>query len=365
MKRPPPAGPGVKRGALDDAARVWRVAAALTRATPADTAIGATPRRVVARREGVALARCEGPAPDPAAAPLLVVHGLVGGDEIVDLAPDRSLLAALAAGGVATWTLDWGPPRPGLRWLAFEDLVLDHLAEAVETVTRAEGARPVLMGVCEGGLFALCLAALEPDSVAGLALAVTPVDCHAEPDAALARLVRAFAPAEIEALLRQMRGLPGGALAAVFAGLSPSRTLGRHTLGLMESDGDPAAIAHYLRMERWLAERPDHPEEAGRQLLIDIYHENRLFRGVFRLDGRRVDLRAIEAPVLGVLGLRDHIVPPACARALAPLIGPLWRECALDAGHVGVFVSRRARGAVAAALGDFVRDQAVRAASRV
>ena len=352
-------------GALEDAARFWRVVAALSRATAADTAIGLAPKRIVARREGVVLARCEGPPPDPSAAPLLVVHGLVGGGAIVDLGPDRSLLAGLVAGGAPVWTLDWGPPRPGLRWLAFEDLVLDHLAEAVEVVTRAHGARPVLLGVCEGGLFALCLAALAPRSVAGLALAVTPVDCHAEPDAALTRLVRAFAPAEIEALLRRLRGLPGGALAAAFAGLTPSRTLGRHTLGLLESDGDPAAIAHYLRMERWLAERPDHPEEAARQLLVEIYHENRLFRGAFRLDGRTVDLASLAAPTLGILGLRDHIVPPACARALGPLIGPLWRECALDAGHVGVFVSRRARGAAAAAIGGFLRDQAVRAASRV
>ncbi|PKQ05587.1 MAG: hypothetical protein CVT71_01835, partial [Alphaproteobacteria bacterium HGW-Alphaproteobacteria-10] len=100
-------------------------------------------------------------------------------------------------------------------------------------------------------------------------------------------------------------------------------------------------------------------------LVIELYHQNLLARGAFVLDGRRVDLGAITAPVMTVIGLRDHIVPPPCARAIRPMLRAPYRELALDAGHVGVFVSRKARGAVAEGLAAWLDDQAVRAASRV
>lgn len=351
--------------ATAQAADYWRVAAALARAPEAASRVAATPKTRIMRRDKASLWRYRPIAADAGLAPLLIAHGLVGRPGVVDLDPSRSLVRALLARGVDVYCADWGALDRHDRWLRFEDYVLDYLGGFAAAITARAGRKPAVMGICEGGIFCACLGALEPASVAGLALCVTPIDCHAAPEAALTRLVRSMTPETLSATIDALEGLPGGALGAVFQGLTPSRTLEKYSLGLLATAGDPGRLAHFLRMERWLADRPHHPAAAAKQLVIELYHENRLARGVFTLDGRRVDLGAITAPVLSVTGLRDHLVPPPCARAIAPMLRAPWRELALDTGHIGVFVSGKARGAVAAGLADWLADQAVRAASRV
>lgn len=351
--------------AAAQAADYWRVAGALARAPEAASRIAATPATRMMRRDKAALWRYRPIAPDAGLPPLLIVHGLVGRPGVVDLDPGRSVVRALLARGVDVYRADWGAVDRSDRHLRFEDYVLDYLGAFVAALTARAGRKPALMGVCEGGVFCACLGALEPAAVAGLALCVTPIDCHAAPEAALARLARSMPPEALAGMIDTLEGLPGGALGAVFQGLTPSRTLEKYSLGLLTTRGEPERIAHFLRMERWLADRPHHPAAAAKQLVIELYHENRLARGCFTLAGRRVDPGAITAPVLSVIGLRDHLVPPPCARAIAPMLRAPWRELALDAGHIGVFVSGKARGAAAAGLADWLGDQAVRDASRV
>ena len=341
---------------IDAAAAYWRAAAALAAAEEAETAIGATPSDVVARRGKRTLRRYRPRAPRAGGPPLLVTHGRVGRATVTDLAPDRSLVADLLDRGADVWTIDWGTSSRADMTLTFADHVLGGVADCADAVAAETARRPALLGVCEGGVFALCLAALEPGAVAGVAAAVTPVDFHADPDALLTRWARAFAAQDLARLVDAFGYLPGGMMGAIFQAMTPGRTMEKYTTGLLALGDDPEELRLFLRMERWLADRPDHPGEAAKTLLIDLYRENRLARGDLALDGRRVELSAIRAPVLAALGLRDHIVPPACARALGPLLAPAtpYREVALDAGHIGVFVSRRAGGGLAAALGDWL-----------
>ena len=78
--------------------------------------------------------------------------------------------------------------------------------------------------------------------------------------------------------------------------------------------------------------------------LVDLYHGNSLVRGNLQLRGRTVDLNAIEIPVLNIIAASDHIIPPPCSAALSTFISAdRYRELLLPAGHIGAFVSRRAR----------------------
>jgi polyhydroxyalkanoate synthase len=195
--------------------------------------------------------------------------------------------------------------------------------------------------------------------MAGLALAITPIDIDAAPNAPLTRLARSLGPGRIEALLDTLGCVPGPMLNAVFQDLTPSRTRAKYTLGLLRGDGEAEAIATFLRMERWLGGRPDHPAPAARQLLVELYCDNALPRGAFRLSGRAVRLSDIDVPVMTLIALRDHLVPPASARAIAAHLSAPPRETALDAGHVGVFVSRRVLGRAAEAVAAFAAEPAV------
>ena len=144
--------------------------------------------------------------------------------------------------------------------------------------------------------------------------------------------------------------------------LAPARTLAKYTSGLVALADNKRALDTFLRMEKWLADRPDHPGAAAKEWLIGLYHENRLVRGEFTIDGAPVDLAAISCPVLNIFGAEDHIIPPLCSRALGEILASDYEELEVPTGHVGVFVSRRAQTMVAPAvirwlkrLGDGIR----------
>ncbi len=354
-------GPGDLDARARDAGRYWRTIAALARATEADTAIGATPSDPVFRADKATLSRYRPTAPQAGTPPLIIVHGRVGRASVTDLDAECSLVRDVLAQGVDVYVIDWGSVSRADQFVTIDDHVDGWLYDCVAHVRGATGVPPALLGICEGGVFATCFAALYPHRIAGLALAVTPIDFHAAPHALLTRWVRAFAPDELGRLIDAFGYLPGETLASVFRAMTPARTAAKYSHDLLGMADDPARLNRFLRMERWLSDRPHHPAAAARQLLVELYHENRLAEGRFALGGRTVDPGAIVAPILNVYGLRDHIVPPAQARALEALAHRApYRDCALDTGHIGVFVSRAARGAMSAALGAWLRGPAAR-----
>ncbi|MDT8342884.1 MAG: alpha/beta fold hydrolase [Thermohalobaculum sp.] len=315
--------------------------------------IATTPKNTIWREGKITLARYR-PVTDPRLGPLVIVHGLIGRQTVTDLEPGRSLVERLLAAGVDTYVVDWGNPTRADRFLDFTDYADIFLGEILAEVARASGAaRAALFGICQGGVFALCHAALHPGRLKGLALAVTPVDFHADtadPDPGHGHLnlwTRNLDPALIARMIDDWGNLPGELTGAVFQNLAPARTVAKYGADLIDIAEDDAALATFLRMEKWLADRPDHPGAAAHDWLVGLYAENRLVKGSFVVGGRAVRLGDIACPVLNIYGVRDHIIPPPCSTALgAHLRNVAYREVAVPTGHIGVFVSRAAQAIV-------------------
>lgn len=334
----------------------------LDRLRDQDVQIATTPKDPVWQQDKVTLYRYRPLAEQTVKTPVLITYGLVGRWTMTDLQDDRSLVQNLLRLGLDLYVVDWGNPSRADRYLTLDDYICGYLDGCVDEMCRRAGVDKVnLLGVCEGGAFTVCYAALEPERVNALTLTITPVDFHADtledrPGHGFINLwTRSLTPEDVDRLIEANGNLPGEFMGAVFNQMTPVRTLTKYNVDLLEVVDDERKLLNWLRMEKWIADRPDHPGEAAKQWLKDMYQQNKLVKGELELDGRRVDLSHITMPVLNVYAKDDHIIPPATSRALAGKVGTKeYQELGLPGGHVGVFVGGKSQKLFAPAVATFL-----------
>jgi poly[(R)-3-hydroxyalkanoate] polymerase subunit PhaC len=324
----------------------------LDRTKDKDVQIATTPKREVWRQDKTVLYHYTPTAKTTVKTPVLMVYGLIGRYTMADLQEDRSLVRNLLAQGVDLYVVDWGTPTRSDRWLTLEDYVDGYLGECVDFIRKQQGSESVsLLGICEGGVFTTCYAARNPAKVKNLVLTITPIDFHAgAKDAPLHHgmiglWARSMSREDVDRLIEANGNLPGELMSLVFSMMTPVNSLTKYNLGLFDVMDDEKKLLNFLRMEKWLADRPDHPGEAAKQWLKDLYQDNQLVKGEFKLAGRKVDLKKVTMPVLNIFAQEDHIIPPKSSQALKSRIGTKdYTELPLPGGHVGVFVSGKSQG---------------------
>ena len=345
MKTPDDAPPfRVDAAALLDEVRVFQERLATGVGLLRDlekVAPGGTPREAIHREDKLTLYRYRPERPRPGLGPLLIVYALVNRPTMTDLQEDRSLIRGLLAAGLEVYLVDWGYPDAGDRDLTLDTYVNGYLDRCVAEVSARHDGVPVnLLGICQGGTLSLCYAALHPERVARLVTMVTPVDFQT-PDNLLGTWAREL---DVDLLVDTMGNIPGSWLNWVFMALKPFRLSGQKYVDLVDLVDDPDAVRNFLRMERWIFDSPDQAGEAFRQFVKACYQQNALVEGTLELGGQRVDLGAVTMPLLNVYATADHLVPPAASQALAGLVGSDdYTEYAFRGGHIGIYVSSRAR----------------------
>ena len=345
MKTPDDAPPfRVDAAALLDEVRVFQERLATGVGLLRDlekVAPGGTPRESIHREDKLTLYRYRPERPRPGLGPLLIVYALVNRPTMTDLQEDRSLIRGLLAAGLEVYLVDWGYPDAGDRDLTLDTYVNGYLDRCVAEVSARHDGVPVnLLGICQGGTLSLCYAALHPERVARLVTMVTPVDFQT-PDNLLGTWAREL---DVDLLVDTMGNIPGSWLNWVFMALKPFRLSGQKYVDLVDLVDDPDAVRNFLRMERWIFDSPDQAGEAFRQFVKACYQQNALVEGTLELGGQRVDLGAVTMPLLNVYATADHLVPPAASQALAGLVGSDdYTEYAFRGGHIGIYVSSRAR----------------------
>lgn len=331
-----------------------------------DVSIAETPAEVVFEIDKVRLLRYK-----PLAKirtdipPMIICYGLFGRQTMIDLQEDRSLVRNLLMEGIDVYVVDWGNPTRADQFLNFDDYVERYLGSCVEHVFEVNGNKPVNMfGICEGGTFATMLAAFRPELFAGLALAITPIDFHGDQEnfwrgeGFLNSWVGNLSKDDIDLLIDTHGMLPGEMTGAVFSSLTPIASMTKYNIGLARMEGNEAMMLNFLRMEKWIADRPNHPGEAARQWLNDLYRENQLVNGEFEICGEKIDLKKISCPVINIYAEQDHIIPVSCSKALGQFIPQKnYEEIGFPGGHVGVFVSRKAQGVVAGGLVEWLENK--------
>jgi polyhydroxyalkanoate synthase len=324
--------------------------------------IATTPKDEVYRTDKVTLYRYRPLAQQQLATPVLIVYSLIGRHTMTDLQEDRSLVRNLLGQGVDLWLVDWGNPSRADRWLTIDDYVSGYLDDCVTAMRDATGAEKIdLLGICEGGVFNLAYAALNPGRVKNLVLTVTPLDFHADVDDVtpgrgfINVWTRSLTAEDVDRMIDVWGVLPGEFMSAIFSMLTPIRNVTKYNLDLVDVIDDEAKLLNFLRMEKWLADRPHHAGEAAKQWLKELYQENRLVKNEWELGGRKVDLRQVTMPVLNVYAESDHIIPPPTVRVLGGRLGTDdYTELGLPGGHIGMFVSRKSQALVGKGIVDWL-----------
>jgi polyhydroxyalkanoate synthase len=320
-----------------------------------DIEVGATAKDPVYREDKLVLYRFRPPAPVARPIPVLVVYALVNRPYMLDLQEDRSIVRSLLKGGLDVYLIDWGYPDPADRFLTLDDYINGYIDRCVDVVRRRHGLDAInLMGVCQGGTFSLCYAALHPEKVKNLITTVTPVDFHAGTNL----LTRWSRHLDVDLLVDTLGNVPGELLNWTYLSLKPFRLTGQKYLDLVNILDDPVQARNFVRMEKWVFDSPDQAGEAFRQFVKDFYQRNGLIKGEVRIGDQLVELGNVSMPVLNIFAADDHLVPPAASRPLEEYVGTDdYTAIEFPGGHIGIYVSSKSQKLIPPAICEWLADR--------
>ncbi len=289
--------------------------------------------------------------------PVLIVYALVNRPTILDLQTGRSAIAKMLESGLDVYLVDWGYPDEGDRHLELDDYINGQLHRCIGEICKARCVDSInLLGVCQGGVLALCYSSLHQERVKNLVLMVTPVDFHTKEDL----LSQWIHHVDIDLLVDALGNIPGGILSNTFVALKPYQLQIKKYLdlvGSMQKHGDNLEkISFFIAMEEWIFDTPDQAGEAFRRFIKSCYQQNQLIRGELEIGGKCIDLNNLGIPILNVYAEQDHLVPPDASRALKRVIGSSdYEEISAPGGHIGVFVSHRSLNHIFPAISEWIK----------
>lgn len=297
-----------------------------------DIEVEETPHDVIWQKGAARLLDYSGDADAPA---VLCIPSLINKYYILDLYPERSLIAYLLVHGFRPLVLDWGEPSAREKTYDCGDYVQYLAADAFNTLKREHRAPIHLLGYCMGGVLALGLAQMV--DVASLSLLATPWDYHAVET--LARQTEPDAIAKLDALLRDQDTVPAAWTQSLFHLLNPWHF--QEKFERFKSMSDEQQY-HFVAVEAWVNDGIPLARKVARECFISWPVNNALAMGRWKIKSAIIDPATLTCPVFIAAPADDKIVPLPCAMALANLI-PHAHTITPSCGHVSMVVGTHAK----------------------
>ena len=287
--------------------------------------------------------------------PVLMVYGLVGRQTMADLQEDRSLVRNLLNAGRGRLRRRLGQPALAPTAGSTLDDYIDgyierlrrlHLqAEGIDTGQRARHLR-------RRRIHALPMPRCIREKVKNLAITITPVDFHADTEET--RLERGFINVwtrslgreDVDRVVEAYGYLPGKFMGMVFSMLTPVKSLTKYNLDMLDLFDSEDKLLNFLRMEKWLADRPA-PSGRGGQAVAEGSVPGEP-PGEERVHARRAQGGSVEDHDAGAEHLRDrrphHSAELLAGRWRRSSARRITRRSPVPGGHVGVFVGGKSQG---------------------
>ena len=276
--------------------------------------------------------------------PLLLVFALMNRPTILDLRPGNSFVEYMVRQGFDVYLLDWGVPGLEDKDLKFDDYVLEYMPRAIRRLKSLSGSAEFsLLGWCIGAILTTMYAALRPDDgLKNLLLLTAPLDFSDKTCGSFAKWVdeRYF---DVDKILQMYGNMPGEMLDYGAKALKPVENYIGNYLRLWDNLDDPKIVEAWHSMNTWVTDLAPMPGGVFRQLIVDLYRNNRLMEGTMTLRGERVDLGKIRASVFNLVAEQDHIVPPGETVGVMAKIRSEDKDLfSIPGGHIGVMAGSAA-----------------------
>jgi polyhydroxyalkanoate synthase len=270
--------------------------------------VAVTPGEVIFRNELIELIRYKPATETVKAEPILIVPAWIMKYYILDLSPGNSLIRYLVEGGFTVFCVSWRNPGREQSDLSFDDYRRLGVAAALDIVERSTGSDRIHgVGYCLGGtLLAIAASAMARDGdhrLASLSLFAAQVDFEEPGELGL------FVDESQVALLEDVMWMEGT--------LDQRRMAGAFQMLRSQDLVWSRMVREYLMGDRapmvdlmaWNADATRMPFRMHSEYLRQLYLDNDLVEGRFRVGGRPVHVEDIRAPVFAVGTVTDHVAP--------------------------------------------------------
>jgi len=322
-----------------------------------DIDVGTTPKELVWECDKVKMYHYIRETPPKSNIPVLVSFAIMNRHDVLDLQPDRSLMKKLLEEGLDIYIMDWGYPTRADRYLTMEDYILGYLNDAIDFVRNRHEVKKIhKMGICQGGLFSMIYASIYPEKFQTLSTYVAPYDFT---DTNCNMLYKWTKYIDVDTMVDAKGIISAEVLNSAFSMLKPSMEVAKY-FGVMDMLSDKDKLMNYLRMEKWKNDCPDLSGEMFRKYIKDLFRDNKLIKGTFELDGKKVDLKNMTVPFLNIYATEDNIIPNESSKAVMDHIGSKDKQLyAFPGGHIGVFVGTKSQKELAPTVAKWVLDRSV------
>ncbi len=317
--------------------------------------VATTPKELVWECDKVKMYHYIRQTPPKCKIPVLVSFAIMNRHDVLDLQPDRSLMKKLLEEGLDIYIMDWGYPSRADRYITMEDYILGYMNDAIDFVRERHNVQKIhKMGICQGGLFSLIYAAIHPEKLQTLTTYVAPYDFT---NANCNMLYNWAKNLDVDAMVDSVGLVSADMLNSAFSMLKPSMDVAKY-FGVMDMMEDKEKLMNFLRMEKWKNDCPDLSGEMYRKYIKDFFQDNKLIKGTFELDGKKVDLKNMNIPFLNVYATDDNIIPNTSTTAVMDYIGSKDKQLyAFPGGHIGVFVGAKSQKELAPSVAKWVMDR--------
>ncbi|MEM6486903.1 MAG: alpha/beta fold hydrolase [Pseudomonadota bacterium] len=271
--------------------------------------VATTPGKVVLRTHLMELIQYSPATETVHPEPVLIVPAWIMKYYILDLSPQNSMIRYLTEQGFTVFAISWRNPGAEDAGLGMADYLEQGPMAALDHIVAATGAPGVHgVGYCLGGtLLSIAAAAMAREGDARLAsMTLLAAQTDFSEAGELMLFVNESQVSFLEDVMSAQGYLDAGQMMSAFQMMRSndliwSQMIRRYLLG------EPEMAMNDLMS--WNADTTRMPAQMHSEYLRQMFLNNDLAAGRYRVDGHTVSLRDIRIPVFGVGTETDHIAP--------------------------------------------------------